>query len=118
MPTTPITFAGLGTRKKWALAIAIQLMNDGQFKWPHIKAFWHQARIFEYSRKNIADDIIATLLVFCLALQIEGTLWNKFLQVYKWDPENRDYALPADSIGDDHYEDLYQETMDRYSRFI
>lgn len=118
MPTTPITFAGLGTRKRWALAIAIQLMNDGQFRWPRIKAFWHQARIFEYSRRNIADDIIATLLVFCLALQIEGTLWNRFLEVYKWDPENDEYGQLDAVTGDEIYEEAIETGMDRYERFI
>jgi len=121
MPTTPIHFSGSGAKKRWALAIAIQLMNDGQFRWPKIKAFWHQARIFEYSKRNQADDIIATLLVFCLALRVENTLWNRFVQKYQWDPEKE--GLEIDELGlpvvakEQHDGRVIQE-FNRYDRFI
>lgn len=114
-PTTPVLFSGMGNQKRWAVAIAIQLMNDQQFRWPRIKAFWHQARIFEYASKRKADDIIAALLVFCLALRLEGTMWSRFVEVYKWDEEGFDDAgIKARK----DREGVYVERLGRYDRFI
>jgi len=116
-PTTPIYFSGSSGVKKWSVAIAVQLMSDGQFAWPRIKAFWHQARIFEYSSRKNADDIIATLLVFALALRTEGTLWNQFTEVYKWDEgefDNEELSLP----GKDDDSGVYTKSVGRYDRLL
>lgn len=117
MPTTPIFFSGTSGPKRWAVAIAVQLMSEAQFRWPRIKAFWHQARIFEYASRKKADDIIATLLVFALALRTEGTLWSRFVDVYNLDEEefsDEDLDLP----GLEDSEDLWVEEMGRYDRIL
>jgi len=116
-PTTPIFFSGTSGPKRWAVAIAVQLMSERQFRWPRIKSFWHQARIFEYASRKKADDIIATLLVFALALRTEGTLWSRFVEVYNWDEEefdNEELDLPST----DETEGAYVEDMGRYGRLL
>jgi hypothetical protein len=116
-PTTPIFFSGTSGPKRWAVAIAVQLMSEGQFAWPRIKAFWHQARIFEYSSRKKADDIIATLLVFALALRAEGTLWSKFVEVYSWEEEEFDDE-ELDLPGAREPEDIPAADMGRYGRLM
>jgi hypothetical protein len=116
-PTTPILFSGSSGVKRWAVAIFVQLATAGQFRWPRIKALWHQARIFEYASRKRADDVIATFLTFALALRHEGTLWSKFLEIYQWEEEEFDNdELDLPSAGEDA--DTYVERMGRYDRFL
>jgi hypothetical protein len=116
-PTTPIFFSGTSGVKRWAVAIFVHLASEGQFRWPRIKAFWHQANIFEYASRKKADDIIAAFLVFALALRNEGTLWTKFLDVYHWDEEefdNEELDLPVPG----QREEVYVQGSGRYDRFM
>lgn len=88
-PTTPVYFSGSVVPKRWALTIVTKMMDDKMFMWPYIKAMWHQARIFDISTKKKSDDIIATLMVFGLALRMEDTLWTRLEDKYNWqvDPD-------------------------------
>jgi len=105
MPTEPIFFSGEPGRKAWALAVLVQLLSDGQFAIPYIKGLWHQARIYELGGRKKADDIIATLLVFALALRHQGDLWNLFVRAYNWeelrdeDQSEKQPAPPIDLLG-------------------
>jgi hypothetical protein len=106
-PTTPIYFAG-GGPKKWAIAVVVQLMQDSWFQWPYIKGLWHQARIFDPASKKRPDDIVATLLVFALALRVESTLYNRLVERYDWDEDDNDET--------NMYDGAYLEPDDRYGR--
>lgn len=105
MPTHPIFFSGEPGRKAWALAILVQLLSDGQFAIPYIKGLWHQSRIYQVSGRKKADDIIATLLVFALALRYQGDLWDLFVRAYNWEELRDDkeaqkqVAGPIDPLG-------------------
>lgn len=89
-PTTPVFFSGGKAPKRWALAIVTKLMSDALFRWPYIKALWHQARIYDVTSRRVPDDLIATLLVFGLALRVENALWDKLAKKYHWDIDRRD----------------------------
>ncbi len=101
LPTTPIFFSGGVGPKRWAISVLIMMMSDKLFEWPYIKAFWHQARIFDPSNRKNASDIIATLLVMLLAFRVEATLLDKLVERYGWDP--------------DEEEDIYVEEKDQFS---
>jgi len=86
-PTQMVFFGGSVAIKRWAVTIMTQLMQDQMFAWPYIKGLWHQARIFNPGKKNLADDIIASVLVLCRAFQIEGVFWDKLALHYRWTDE-------------------------------
>lgn len=89
-PTTPVYFSGSVVPKRWSLTIINKLMSDKLFRWPYIKALWHQARVYDQRSQKIPDDIIATLMVFGLALRTEDTLWTQLEERYHWKMENDD----------------------------
>lgn len=95
MPTYPVYFSGGAGKKQWALAVLNQLFDDGQFKFPKIKGLWYQARIYDIRSKKIPDDIIATLMVLALAFQIDGTLWDLFVDRYKWEERDEEERVKA-----------------------
>lgn len=83
--TYEVTFANLN--KRFARTLFILLAQDGQFAWPRLEALIHQARIYREDGtdvKKLADDIIAALFVYCLALRMDGSLWDKVVQRYYW----------------------------------
>jgi len=97
MPTQPIFFSGAVGKKNWALAVLTVLLGDGQFALPYIKGLWHQAMIYELGGRKRADDLIATLMVFALALQFQGDLWDLFVRMYDWE-EMRDEKQDEDEV--------------------
>jgi hypothetical protein len=105
MPTHPIFFSGEPGRKAWALAVLVQLLSDKQFAIPYIKGLWHQSRIYQVGGRKKADDIIATMLVFALALRYQGNLWDLFVRAYNWeelrdgDQYKKPLAQPMDTFG-------------------
>lgn len=115
-PTTPMSFGGL-TAKKWSVAITVKLMQDGLFRWPYIKGLWHQASVFTMSRtKQRADDLMASLLVFALALRYENTLWTKFIERYDWRVDEKDGWNYAGNAPPDP--DLYTPARGRHDRIL
>ncbi len=36
---------------------------------------------------KLADDILAAFFVYCLALRVEGALWEKLSSRYRWENE-------------------------------
>lgn len=111
MDTTPVYFSGHAGTKRWAITMLIRLMGDEQFLWPKLKCLRYQARIFKASSNKQADDVIATLLVFCLALRTENTFWNRLVEHYKMDP-NQGLITPRHQKESDGA--IYRE--DRYDR--
>jgi len=109
-PVTPIFFSGTVTPKRWSVTILTQLMQDAQFEWPYIKGLWHQARIFDISKRTRADDLICCLLVLCMAFQQQNAFWERFMNTYKW-KEGEDGAVP-----DRPDEEFTQYSEDRYGR--
>jgi hypothetical protein len=116
-PTTPIFFSGTVGPKRWAIAIAVQLMQDGLFEWPYIKGMWYQARIFDASSRTQPDDVIATLLVFALSLRVEGVLWDALVNRYHWEVEDDEDDELA-QFRKFHDEEVYVAPDDRYSRLL
>ena len=109
--TFQVFFSGTISIKRWAVAILKCLMDDKQFGWPYIKGLWHQARIFDPSKKNRVDDLIAALLVLCRAFQLEDVYWSRLVERYKFDSEgSRD--VQEDTSGMGPVED------DRYARVV
>ena len=81
--TTPITLAA--NNKRLARTLFTLLAQDGQFAWPHLDTLIHQAKKYAESGagvKKLPDDSIACLFVFCMALRIEGSLWDKVVDRY------------------------------------
>ena len=111
-PTEMIFFSGHVGVKAWAITIATKLMEDRQFEWPHIRGLWHQARIFEATSKSRADDIIATILVFCLALRHEAMFWDRLAERYDWEEvgEEDERLFEEDEI--------YTQSYDRHARLL
>jgi hypothetical protein len=86
--TSPITFAAMN--KRWARTLFVMMAEDKQFGWPHLERLSYEASVYAESGPNIksnADDTLAALFVFSLALQSEGVLWSKFTAKYHWDRE-------------------------------
>jgi len=111
--TEPVSFAGHASIKKWAVAVTSILMQNGLFEWPYIKALWYQGRIFRVASKKNPDDLIACLLVFSRVLQIEGTLWNRFVSRFDWDVED----IKEDEVDEeDDYEVSRGPVFDRHTR--
>ncbi len=109
-PTTPCYFSGVAAVKKWALTIFTQLMEDRMFEWPYIRGLWHQARIFDPSKRNLADDIIACILVLCHAFRLESIFWDRLVELYRWEvTDDETLAGPAEEIS-------YMGEDDRYAR--
>lgn len=104
MPTTPVLFSGQPGKKAWAIAVLVKLLSDRQFAFPEIKGLWHQARVYKSGKKKLPNDLIDCLLIFTMAMQIEGTLWDQFVERYKWkgetdEQERREVsAQPMDSL--------------------
>jgi hypothetical protein len=90
MPTTPVLFSGEPGKKQWALGVLICLLGDKQFSLPYIRGLWHQSRMYELKGRKKADDLVATLMVFALALRYQGDLWNLFADVYNWEEMRND----------------------------
>jgi hypothetical protein len=114
-PTTPVYLAGQARGKSWGLTVLTQLMDDGMFAWPYIKALWYQARIYDPKSQKKADDIIATLLTFAMALQVEGALWDKLAARYKWVLED-DELIPAQKSSQSVHREPEPVEIDRYWR--
>ena len=77
-PTQPVFFDA--NSKPWAKTIFVTLAQNKMFEWPYISALWYQASVYRSSGegiKKLADDLLASIWVFCLALRIEGTIWTK-----------------------------------------
>lgn len=109
-PTQPVFFSGQASVKRWAITIMTQLMQDRYFEWPYIRGLWHQARIFDLSKRNLADDIIACILVLCQAFRTESIFWDRLVELYRWEVDDEDNpASPAE-------ENAYQGKDDRYAR--
>ena len=88
-PTQPVFFDA--STKPWAKTIFVTLAQDKRFEWPYIMALWYQASIFKSHGEGIeklADDLLASIWTFCLALRIEGTIWTKLTDRYhkEFDP--------------------------------
>jgi len=95
--TTPVTFAV--NNKRWARGTFVMLMQDGQFEWPHLDTLWHQAAIYKETGEGhlkLADDILAAMFVYTLALRIEGALWEKMAKHYHWDAEEESSGAEED----------------------
>jgi hypothetical protein len=117
--TEPVFFSGTIKPKRWALAVTIKMCQDGMFSWPRIKGLWHQARIFDVSTKKQSDDIIATLLVFALALQYEGALYHKLVDKYRlYEEQERDEITIDEVLLAGESEGVSAMSSDRYSRTI
>lgn len=115
--TTDLYFSGGGQNKKWALAVFVHLASLGLFRWPYIKAAWHQARTFQANirgNRGRADDIIAMFLVFTLALRNENALYDRMAIKLGWE-EDEDHELEE---YDDHSEaeDDFHAPTHRHSR--
>lgn len=81
--TTEITLANLN--KRMARTLFTLLAQDGQFAWPRIDALVHQAAKYaEFGPgvKKLPDDIIASIFIYCMALRVEGSLWDKVVERY------------------------------------
>lgn len=115
-PTTPVFFSGSVVPKRWSLTIVNRLMADKMFRWPYIKGLWHQARMFEPRSTRIPDDIIATLMVFGLALRAEDTLWTMLEDRYKWKLDEGDSNDPTADFGKPvvYQGEEFVEDVDRY----
>lgn len=98
--TTPVTFAV--NNKRWARGTFVMLMQDSQFEWPHLDTLWHQAAIYKETGEGhlkLADDILAAMFVYALALRIEGALWEKMAKHYHWDAEEETSNEEEDAAG-------------------
>lgn len=111
-PTTPVYFSGSVVPKRWALTIIIKLMSERMFRWPRIKALWHQSRMYELNARKNPDDVVATLMVFGLALRTEDTLWTLLERRYHWEISNEEITskLP------EPLPDSIDINRDRYAR--
>jgi len=113
-PTTPIFMSGTSEPKNWAFSVLIQLMSDGCFEWPYLKGLWYQARKYNITSKKCPDDIIATLIVFCLALREDPELWERLVRRYSW--------ATGDTVPDEPERDgwgqVYVDAPDRRARFL
>jgi hypothetical protein len=111
-PTTPVYFSGSVVPKRWALTIVIKLMSERMFRWPRIKSLWHQARMYELSARKNPDDVIATLMVFGLALRTEDTLWTKLEERYHWEVKDEKLGpRPVQPVGEP-----VEPVRDRFAR--
>jgi hypothetical protein len=84
--TTPLSFAV--NNKRWSRGMFQILAKDGMFEWPFIEPLWYQAAIYRErgeGKDKLADDILASLFIYCLALRVEGTLWDKVSKRYHFD---------------------------------
>ncbi|MCP4538529.1 MAG: hypothetical protein GY832_15445 [Chloroflexi bacterium] len=115
-PTTPVYLSGQARGKSWGLTVMTQLMDDEMFAWPYIKALWYQARIYDPKSQKKADDIIATLLTFAMALQVEGALWDKLAARYKWVLDGNELKPEQEGSKRVHREPLEAVEADRYWR--
>jgi hypothetical protein len=97
--------------KRWAVTIFKLLMANDQFEWPYIKGLWHQARIFDPSKRNRADDLIACILVLCRAFQLDDVFWSKIVDQYKVAGEEDGDAPKAEG-------GYAVATDDRYARMV
>ena len=73
--------------KRFARATTVLLMQAGQFAWPHLDALWYQASIYKETGEghlSLADDILAAIFVYAMALRIEGALWAKMENHFHW----------------------------------
>lgn len=86
--TTPVTFAVLN--KRWARSTFVYLAQDGMFAWPHIERLWHEAAVYRETGEghlSLPDDVLASMFVYCLALRIDGGLWDRLAERYHWEEE-------------------------------
>lgn len=120
--TQPVFFSGEASRKKWAVATASLMMQNGMFEWPYIKGLWHQCRVYNPTSRKVPDDIVATILVFMFAIGQEGTLWNKFIEHFRFNTEAKeslgDKYEKSDGVEDDWPDVEAQVKHDRYSRIF
>ncbi len=117
--TQPVFFSGEASKKKYAVAVASLMMQNGMFEWPYIKGLWHQCRVYNPSSRKVPDDIVATILVFIFALQGEATLWTKFIERFRFDTDAKktlDIKGGADEMEDDWPDVEAPVKYDRYSR--
>lgn len=113
-PTTPIFMSGTSEPKNWAFSVLTQLMADGRFEWPYLKGLWYQARKYNITSKKCPDDIIATLIVFCLALREDPELWERLVQHYKWVGDED----VSDRPERDEWGQIYVDAIDRHARYL
>jgi hypothetical protein len=77
-------------------------MQDGQFAWPHLDTLWYQASVYKETGEghlSLADDILAAIFVYAMALRIEGALWAKMENHFHWNSaETPEEELPDDEI--------------------
>ena len=90
METTPLSFAVLN--KRWARSMFVYLCQDGMFAWPHIERLWYEASIYREvgeGHLSLADDLLASIFIYCLALRVAGGLWDKISERYhfEFDPD-------------------------------
>ena len=88
--TRPLTFAALN--KRWARTIFVNLAGDGMFRWPYLESLWYQAaKYIEWGEgiRDIPDDIIAALFIYCLALRTDNGLWEKYAARYYQDYQSK-----------------------------
>ena len=67
--------------------------------------------------KKIADDMLATLFVFSLALQGENALWDKFVERYEWNinPDEGKYADEDEELMRIMEQDLDSAVVSRFA---
>lgn len=116
-PTTPVFFSGTIGPKRWALTIIVTLLADKMFKIPYIKGLWHQARVYDISSRRVPDDIIATLMVFGLAMRVEDTLWTQLEGRYRWKRETGEESEYEDLSSYDTEELVETDRYERVSGF-
>lgn len=117
--TDAIYFSGKPGTKRWALAVMQILISRGVFAWPKIKALWYQAKIYRTDSKKIPDDIMATLLLFAMVMGKEGTLWNRFIEVYRADYDEAKDTRVVEEQGFSPKEELEQPApASRYARVL
>lgn len=117
--TTPVTFGG-HNQKKWARTIFLTLAEDRQFGWPMLERLTHEAAVYKESGvdvKKIADDVLAALFVFSLALQGENALWDKFVERYEWNinPDEGKYADEDEELMRIMEQDLDSAVVSRFA---
>jgi hypothetical protein len=91
--TTEITLAN--NNKRAARTLFTLLAQDGQFAWPRLETLIHQAAKYAESGtgvKSLPDDIIASIFIYCMALRVEGTLWDKIKDRYYMPEFNEEKA--------------------------
>lgn len=80
---TEVTLAN--NNKRIARTLFTLLAQDGQFAWPRLETLIHQAAKYaEFGPgiKKLPDDILASIFIYCMALRIENSLWDRVVERY------------------------------------